>query len=104
MKTQLPISFKPLLWSLRWEDIDVEEDKHDIIINTLNEGTMEQWHWLADTYGRQTIRDVLREHLPSELHSESRNLAEVLFSPITYHAPRNIDGGGAGIGSWPRRI
>ena len=59
----LPESLRPLLWYLRWEDLDVQEDKHDIILNVINEGTMEQWRWLADVYGKEEIRQVLEQRL-----------------------------------------
>src|SRR3989344_3220943 len=104
MQTPLPESIRPLLWYLRQDRLDIEKDKHDIIVNVINDGTMEQWRWLMDTYGSQTIREVLKEHLPTEFHPESRNLASVVFDATQYHAPRNIDGGGAPVGSWPRRI
>lgn len=102
MKAQLPQSFRPLLWSLRWQDLDVDEDKHDIIVNTINDGTMEQWRWLAQTYGAQMIRDVAKEHLPTEFHPESRNLAKVLFNVTQFHAPRSINSRGAGFGGASR--
>lgn len=72
--------FKPLLWSLKWEDVDIQEDKDDIIINTINEGTLAHWHWLIETYGKEIIQQVLERRLDSEFHPESRNLARILFS------------------------
>lgn len=72
--------FRPLLWGLRWRDIDIEKDKEDIIVNTINEGTLEQWRWLVKTYGKDCIRKILQNRLDTEFHPESRNLAKVLFS------------------------
>jgi len=79
-KKKPPEMFKPLLWSLKWEDIDIQEDKEDIIINTINEGALAHWRWLTETYGKETIRRVLERRLDSEFHPESRNLARILFS------------------------
>lgn len=79
-KRQPPETFRPLLWGLRWEDIDVELDREDIIVNTINEGTLEQWRWILKTYGKNVIREVLQNRLDTEFHPESRNLAKVLFS------------------------
>ncbi|OGY78637.1 MAG: hypothetical protein A3B74_04640 [Candidatus Kerfeldbacteria bacterium RIFCSPHIGHO2_02_FULL_42_14] len=71
--------FKPLLWSFRWKDLDVTSDKDDIILNTINEGTLAHWRWIIDTYGKKTIRKTLEKRLASELHPESKNLARVVF-------------------------
>ena len=75
-----PAIFKPLLWSLKWDAVDIQEDKEDIIINAVNEGTLAHWHWLIETYGKETIQRVLERHLESEFHLESLNLAKVIFS------------------------
>lgn len=75
-----PTSFRPLLWSFKWSDIDTQKDKNDIIVNAINEGTIAQWKWLVNTYGSKTIRDVLKKRLVSEFHPESRHLATTVFS------------------------
>ena len=77
---QPPESFRSLLWSLRWSDIDINEDKEDIVVNTINEGSLEQWRWLITTYGKDGVRRVLQERLISEFHPESGNLAKIVFS------------------------
>lgn len=80
MKQQPPKMFRPLLWSFRWEDIDVQEDKEDIILNAINEGSLDHWRFLIRTYGKPKIREVLSRHPASAFHPESRNLARVIFS------------------------
>ena len=79
MQTSLPETLRPLLWSLRWQDLDVQEDKEDIIVNVINEGTLDQWRWLIDTYGKKGIKSVLSRRLASEFHPESRKLAQTFF-------------------------
>jgi hypothetical protein len=74
-----PQSFRPLLWSLRWSDIDVQQDKHDIIVNTINDGTIKQWRWLIDTYGKRTVRSTIKKRLATEFHPESLHLAREIF-------------------------
>ena len=89
-KQKLPLFFKPILWSLKWGDINVIEDKDDIIVNTVNEGTLDHWRWIVRIYGKETIRQVLARHLDSEFHPESRNLAKVIFNvPYFRHARRS---------------
>lgn len=84
---KLPEMFRPLLWSLKWADLDVNEDKIDIIMNAINEGTMGHWRWIIKTYGRGTIRAILSKRLVSEFHPESYQLARVIFDlPLLHHA------------------
>jgi len=78
-RKKLPNSFKPLLWSFKWDAIDIEEDKEDIIVNVINEGTLDHWRWVIKIYGKDEIKRVLMSRLSSEFHPESRNLAEVIF-------------------------
>ncbi len=83
----LPESFRPLLWSLKWEDVDIQKDKADIILAAINEGALEHWRWVIKTYGREVIREILMKRLATEFHPESRNLAQVIFDvPAFSHA------------------
>ena len=84
---KLPEMFRPLLWSLKWADLEVNEDKNDIIMNAVNEGTLTHWRWIIKTYGRETIRAVLSKHPITEFHPESYQLARVIFDlPALQHA------------------
>lgn len=85
-KTQRPpTNIRPLLWSLKWSDLDIQADQDDIILNVVNEGTVQQLRWLVTTYGKARIRKVLQRHWASELHPESRNLAKVMFPTLRFH-------------------
>ena len=46
-KNNIPKSLRPLTWGLKWDSLNLEEDKEDIIVNVVNEGTLDQWKWLA---------------------------------------------------------
>jgi len=84
---KLPEMFRPLLWSLKWADLNVDEDKADIIVNTVNEGTLAHWQWLIKIYGKKTIRQTLTKRLTTEFHPESYQLARVIFDlPLSPHA------------------
>jgi len=85
---KLPEMFRPLLWSLKWADLDVNEDKTDIIVNAINEGTLAHWRWLIKTYGRETIRVLLSKRLITEFHPESYQLARVIFDLPPLHYAR----------------
>lgn len=77
---KLPASFRSLLWSLDWDRIGIVKDKEDIIVNTVNYGSISQWKWLKETYGEKAIVSVLKRRLASEFYPESRNLARVIFN------------------------
>ena len=88
MNNIIPETFKPILWSLKWNDIDVDKDKEDIILNSINEGTMAHWRWIAKTYGKETVRSVLAKRLATEFHRESYNLAKTIFNLPTLRNAR----------------
>lgn len=91
VRTAPPSDFRPLLWSLRWSAVDIDEDKDDIIVNTVNEGSLDQWRWLIRTYGKDTIRHILQDKLATEFHPGSRNLAKIIFSiPHFRNARRRV--------------
>lgn len=71
--------FRPLLWYSRWKDIDINENKEDIIVNTINDGTLKHWRWIIQTYGKDGVRRILRKRLATEFHPESLNLARLIF-------------------------
>jgi hypothetical protein len=79
----LPEMFRPLLWSFRWTDIDVEKDKEDIILNAVNEGTLDHWRWLMGAYRKDEIKKILGRRLITEFHPESLRLAQVIFGKFS---------------------
>jgi hypothetical protein len=87
---RLPLSLKPLLWGLKWDDLKIDEDIQDIVTGVINEGTMDQWKWLVETYGKEKIRQVLQERLATEFHPESRHLAQLLFSIPSFRHERRL--------------
>ena len=84
----LPVMFKPLLWSFRWEDLDPKVDKADIILNTVNDGSLKHWRWLVRQYGKVEVKRVLETRLKTEVYPESRNLAAVIFGVTTFRHAR----------------
>lgn len=88
MKKQPPKIFRPFIWWTKWEDLDIHEDKEDIITSAVNEGTLDHWRWLIKTYGKEAIRKLLAKRLASEFHPESRNLAKLIFSVSDFRHAR----------------
>ena len=79
-KGKLPEKFRPILWSYRFEDMDPDKHKGEIIVNTINYGNLTHWRWIIHFYGKQVIREVLQGRLVTEFTKESRNLAQLIFS------------------------
>mgnify|MGYP001560908410 FL=1 len=89
---KLPPSLRPLVWGLKWDELDVNEDKEDIMLGVINGGTVQDWQWLQTTYGKDAIRRVLENRLSSEIYPESRNLAKILFSVNSFrHARKSVN-------------
>jgi len=84
----IPDSFRPLLWSLRWEDLDPWEDREDIVMAAFNEGRIEQVRWVIETYGKNEIRSIFSRRLMTEFHPESRNLASILIPGLAFRHAR----------------
>ena len=78
-KEKLPEIFRPILWSYRFEDMDVEKHKNTIIIQAINYGTLEHWRWINRTYGRGHVRKVMQENPETTFRSHVRKLASLLF-------------------------
>ena len=45
----------------KWDEVDIKEDKEDIIINTINDGSLKHWRWIISVYGISSIRKVLKK-------------------------------------------
>lgn len=86
--TAIPDSFRPLLWSLRWEALDVWDDREDIIMAAFNEGRLEHIRWVMRTYSQDEIRKVLSGRLATEFRPESRNLAKIVIPDLVFRHAR----------------
>jgi len=78
-KMRLPNTFRPIMWSYQFADIDIEKNKTTIIIQAINYGTLEHWRWINRTYGQETIRDVVHKRAGTALRKHVRQLAALLF-------------------------
>lgn len=88
-KLTLPDTFRPLLWSYDFSEIDPVRHKKTIIVQTLNYGTLDQWRWLIKSYGREGVREVLAQISASELKPRALGLAALVFRTNRFnYAPR----------------
>ena len=88
LRKQPPKMFKPLLWGLKWNSLNIWENKEEIILAALNYGKLKHISWIIKTYGKDEIRKVLARRLETEIYPESRNLARVLFSVSNFRQKR----------------
>jgi hypothetical protein len=89
-KLNLPVFFKPLFWSYNFSQLDADNDKKLIIIQTINYGSLKHWRWIKKFYGREVIRNVLQKVPGSELRSRALYLAGLLFKVEKFnYAPRS---------------
>lgn len=85
---KLPEMFRPLLWGLKWNALDVGRDERAIILAAVTNGRLEHLRWIIDIYGKNEIRRVLSDCLITELHDGARNLARVLFGVTDFKHAR----------------
>jgi hypothetical protein len=85
----LPETFRPILWSYDFERIDPVRNRKTIIIQAINYGTLNQWRWLARTYGRDGVRETLETVPATALRAPARRLAALIFDVDQFnYAPR----------------
>ena len=83
-----PEMFRPLLWGLCWDKLDIWEDRREIIMSALTNGQLDHVRWIINTYGKNEIKKVLSRCLETEFHSGARNLARVLFGVSEFRHAR----------------
>lgn len=76
---KLPEMFRPILWSYRFEDMDIQDDKNTIIIQAVNYGTLEHLRWIVRAYSEQEVKEVLRQVPVTAIRSHVRKLVMLLF-------------------------
>lgn len=59
---KIPQSLQGILWSVRVEDLDLDEDKIYIINQILSYGNLFMIKWLFKTYSKKTILEVFLKH------------------------------------------
>lgn len=85
----LPSSFRQLLWSFDFPSIDPIAAQKEIILQTVNYGTWEQWRWIARTYGKDEVARTIAELPESSFRPQALRLARVVFNvPAMSYASR----------------
>ena len=77
--TQLPLFFKPLMWSYKFKTIDPSRFKERIIVNTINYGRWEHWQWIVGYYGKDKVKSIIKNLPASEFRPGALILASLIF-------------------------
>ena len=87
----LPEIFRPLLWSYRFEDIDPDVHKREVIVSAINYGDLAHWRWIVGRYGAEEVRQVLTTIPVTEIRYHVRRLVSALLGISEHefkHTPR----------------
>ena len=60
VKSKLPKFLKPCFWWVKFDKLDIEQDRKFIIEQVLNYGAEDELDWLFKTYSEKEIKDVLQ--------------------------------------------
>ncbi len=77
---RLPEFFRPLMWSYKFSDVNLEKDQRDIIVNSVNYGDLEHWQWLVKTYGKEPLKKRLANIPFSEFRPGAVKLISLLLN------------------------
>jgi hypothetical protein len=90
MRSQLPETFRPILWSYDFERIDPVKHRKTIVIQAINYGTLDHWRWISQHYGGDAVRQVLSRAPATEIKPRARRLAALIFGVDHFnYAPRS---------------
>jgi len=59
----LPGFFRPMFWSYKSLDMDPEQHKNEIIVQTINYGGWMHWKWIVNYYGKKEMKKTI-QNLP----------------------------------------
>jgi hypothetical protein len=79
MQAKLPEMFRPILWSYDFDRLDPAKHRKTIVIQAINYGTLDHWHWLTRQYGREGIQQALSIARATEIRPQARRLASLMF-------------------------
>ena len=76
---KLPAFFRSVMWSYNIDKIFPEQAKKEIIVNTLNYGQWQHLEWIVKRFGKDQIREIIKEIPASEFRPPVLELAKILF-------------------------
>lgn len=89
MRNELPDSFRPLFWDADFSKIDSGKDEKVVIERIINYGSLSQWRFLVDFYGKEKVKKIVEEMPASAFRPQTLRLAELLLGVHITHALRS---------------
>ena len=78
--TKFPSFFKPIFWWCKLSEIDADKDYRSVIVSTINYGGWEHWQWIFGYYGKDKIRQIIKDTPRSELRKGSFRLISLILN------------------------
>jgi len=87
---KVPRWFQKLYWWGNSSKIDSKYNQRVVVTQVINRGDLNQWRWLVQTYGKDELRDLVRNIPASEFRPRALKLISLLLgiSKMNY-ASRN---------------
>lgn len=79
-KHGLPETFKPILWSYVFAVFNPKKSVKTLIVQTINYGSLNQWRWIIDFYGKERVVEILQSIPASQIRPGARKLASLLLN------------------------
>lgn len=75
----LPVFFKPLLWSYDFARINPNNNQKLIITQAINYGDLKHWRWISRYYGGGKVIKILKTIPAAAIRPQALRLASTLF-------------------------
>lgn len=76
---KIPKNLEPLFWSYDFDSLSLKKSKKHVVKQILNYGDMDDWEWLVSTYGKENIREMVKQLYASEFNPATLKLIKLIF-------------------------
>lgn len=76
----IPQSIAKYFWDIKPDTLDMNKHERTIVSRVLNYGTLSDWRWLADKYGKTHVAGIANTEGRTSVKEPTRRLASILFS------------------------
>lgn len=76
---KLPEYFRPIMWSWKFDEIDIAAMQATITMQALNYGELRHWKWVAETFGIQAIKKIFNKNKKTNMEKHNADLVSLLF-------------------------
>lgn len=77
---RLPKDFEHLFWYCDFSKLDLEKNKKEIMIQTINYGNWEDWQWLFRYYGIKKSKEIIKNIPRSTFRKRAFKLISLLLN------------------------